>query len=460
MNNLIKKIKKWQEKLTLNFKESKKIKFSAITTVSLILIALIIYNNSITYAVIINNNTIGFVKNKDEISELKNNLKLEYELKLNKEIEIAQKISFDKTLSYGKNVLTTEEIKPLIINELNINVEAYTIYADSKELAVLNSEETANSLLENLKNQYIDEDYENTLKETHFVETVEVKKEYCNPEEITNLDTAFQLIALGTDEIKEYIVEEGDVVSCIAEDYNISVNEVCMANPTIDIDKIQIGQVLSLTVPKPFINVETIESADYIEEIPFETEYKSSDDIYEGDTKVSVKGVCGSANIKADIVKVNGIETERIILEKQNISEPTTEIVLKGTKTRPKTVAYGSFIKPTTGYITSPFGYRWGRMHEGVDFGIPTGSPIIAADGGKVTYAGWKGGYGYLVIIDHENGYQTYYGHNSSLKVCAGERVYRGQTISLSGNTGNSTGPHLHFEIRKNGTPVNPLNYI
>ncbi len=460
MNKIVEKIQKLREKIILAFKESKKLKISSITIVSLILITLIVYYNSVVYAVIINDKTIGFVKNKDEICELKDNLKLEYELKLNKEIEIPQEIVFDKTFSFGKKVLESEELKPLIISELNINVEAYAIYANSKELALLNSEVSANSLLENLKDKYIDKDCENILEEIEFVENVEVKKEYCNPESITNFESAFQFIALGTDEIKEYIVEEGDVVSCIAEDYNISVNEVCLANPTIDIDKIQIGQVLNLTVPKPFINVETIESAAYTEEIPFETEYKSSDNIYEGDTKISVKGVSGSVDVKANIIKVNGIETERVILEEHNISQPVTQIVLKGTKPRPKTLAYGSFIKPTTGYLTSRFGYRWGRMHEGVDFGIPTGSPIKAADGGKVTYAGWKGGYGYLVIINHENGYQSYYGHNSKLKVSVGDRVYRGETISLSGNTGNSTGPHLHFEIRKNGTPINPLNYI
>lgn len=99
-------------------------------------------------------------------------------------------------------------------------------------------------------------------------------------------------------------------------------------------------------------------------------------------------------------------------------------------------------------------------MHYGIDIAAPAGTAIKAADGGKVTYAGWKGSYGYLVEIDHENGYVTRYAHCSKIEVKVGSRVYKGQIIARVGSTGRSTGSHLHFEVLKNGVHVNPYGYV
>lgn len=126
----------------------------------------------------------------------------------------------------------------------------------------------------------------------------------------------------------------------------------------------------------------------------------------------------------------------------------------------------GAMIWPASGPVTSPFGWRthpiFGtqRYHSGIDIGADYGDTVSAADGGVVIFAGWMGGYGYAVIIDHGNGISTLYAHNSELAVGEGQQVRKGQTISYIGSTGYSTGPHLHFEVRENGTPVNPGNYI
>jgi murein DD-endopeptidase MepM/ murein hydrolase activator NlpD len=118
------------------------------------------------------------------------------------------------------------------------------------------------------------------------------------------------------------------------------------------------------------------------------------------------------------------------------------------------------FIWPVHGILTSPFGWRWGRMHEGIDLAVPSGTPVVAAASGTVIVAGWMGGYGNLVVIDHGNGIATAYGHNTSLAVGYGQYVAQGQLISYSGSTGHSTGPHVHFEVRVNGSPVDPLGYL
>ena len=126
----------------------------------------------------------------------------------------------------------------------------------------------------------------------------------------------------------------------------------------------------------------------------------------------------------------------------------------------------GTMIWPAEGAITSPFGWRthpiFGtqRLHTGIDIGADYGDSVLAADGGVVIHSDWMGGYGNAVIIDHGNGISTLYAHNSQLLVSEGQTVSKGQTISRVGSTGYSTGPHLHFEVRQNGTPVNPLNFL
>ena len=117
------------------------------------------------------------------------------------------------------------------------------------------------------------------------------------------------------------------------------------------------------------------------------------------------------------------------------------------------------FIWPVSGVVTSGFGWRWGRMHEGVDIAAPTGTPIRAAAGGTIIYTGYMGGYGNLTIIDHGNGLATAYAHQSSIYI-GGGAVSQGTVIGAVGSTGNSTGPHLHFEVRVNGSAVDPMGYL
>jgi len=120
----------------------------------------------------------------------------------------------------------------------------------------------------------------------------------------------------------------------------------------------------------------------------------------------------------------------------------------------------GQLSWPVSGPVTSGFGVRWGRMHEGIDIAVGQGTPVHAAAAGTVIYAGWMDGYGNLVVVDHGNGLSTAYGHNSTLASSVGQAVTAGQVIAYSGSTGHSTGPHVHFEVRVNGSPVDPLGYL
>lgn len=158
--------------------------------------------------------------------------------------------------------------------------------------------------------------------------------------------------------------------------------------------------------------------------------------------------------------------------KKITVASNTTTVVNKtstGTVNTATTISGGkvglgvSLVKPVSGIISSRFGVRSNvrsSAHTGLDIATSTGTPISAASSGTVTFAGWKGSYGYLAVITHSNGVQTYYGHCNKLYVSAGQTVSQGQTIATVGSTGNSTGPHLHFEIRVNGVAYNPQNYL
>ena len=208
----------------------------------------------------------------------------------------------------------------------------------------------------------------------------------------------------------------------------------------------------------------TVEDQTYREAIACPVVKVEDSSMYKGDTKVLVQGTEGEALINATVTLVNGHEKERVINSSSTLREPTTTTMAVGTKEKPKTASKGYYIWPASGRINSYFGGRYifgsNSYHSCIDIKVSYGQAIKAADGGTVTFSGWKGTYGKLVIIKHDNGTQTYYAHNSSLLVSAGDKVYQGQTIAKGGSTGRSTGNHCHFEVRVNGTAVNPLNYL
>ncbi len=134
--------------------------------------------------------------------------------------------------------------------------------------------------------------------------------------------------------------------------------------------------------------------------------------------------------------------------------------VKKYSKFNKAKIIRGYFDWPIQGSVTSTFGPRWGRMHQGIDIGVETGTKVKASASGKVVFADDMGGYGKLVVVEHKEDYFTAYAHNSKIKVKEGNKVKKGSIIALSGNTGSSTGPHVHFEIRKGSLPQNPLPYL
>lgn len=298
------------------------------------------------------------------------------------------------------------------------------------------------------------------IQEVDFTEEIEVVKIETSYSKLDDPDETIARIRKGKEEMRTHVVEVGESYWIIAKMYDTTVEELLSANPDQDSQGLKPGDEVNLFVPTPLLTVRTVEQVQYTEETNFETQVIYDDSMYKNKKNITTKGEKGTSEIVANITKLNGIVEDKEIITTKTIVEPITEVVVQGTKELPKTAATGSFMVPTSGRLSSPYGMRSGRMHRGIDLANRTGTNIYASDGGRVTFAGYKGSYGYMIEINHENGYVTRYAHASKLLVKSGERVYRGQHIAEMGNSGRSTGPHLHFEVVANGAHQNPSRFI
>ncbi|MEK5262454.1 M23 family metallopeptidase [Paenibacillus sp. FSL L8-0663] len=278
-----------------------------------------------------------------------------------------------------------------------------------------------------------------------------------DPNKVLTEAEAVKVLTEGREAPITYTVQEGDSLSSIATKFNMTAWEIKQNNPGLRELYLQIGDELKLTAPKAPVTVRTVEKV--VEQIAIEpeVEIRQSDELKAGVTKVVRPGQAGLKEMDYRLTKENGEVVQEEWLGQKVLQPSITEVVLRGTKVVGE--GSGQFAWPTAGAVmTSSFGGRWGRMHEGVD--LVGDHTIQASDEGVVTFAGQQNGYGNVIMIDHRNGYQTVYGHLSSIGVHVGQVVQQGEAIGIMGNTGRSTGTHVHFEIRKNNSPQDPMTYL
>ena len=359
-------------------------------------------------------------------------------------------------------VESREEFTDNLSDELGLVEYAYVLYIDGEPVAATTFPNALEEMLEQLKKSYITA----STVDSYFVENVEIKQEYTDASLVMNLGNIAEILNATKSGEVTYTVEAGDSYYYIADLYDMSVDDLLDMNPGYDPKLLRVGDVLTISNAVPYLTVVDVERQNYVQDVPYQVEYQDDNTMYQGDYKVLSPGEYGKADVTANVTYINGEETDRQVVASVTLSEPVTETQARGTIPRPTWFPTGSFRWPCSGSITSYFGRRntgirgASTYHEGIDIANSYGTAIYAADGGTVSYSGWMSGYGYLVIIDHGNGYQTYYGHNSSLIVSVGEHVYKGQQIARMGSTGISSGNHCHFGIKINGTFVNPLNYL
>ncbi len=307
------------------------------------------------------------------------------------------------------------------------------------------------------------EDYELGLISMEYGDKIEVVEAYLDESELMNVEDAIREVTQDEEKNDVYEVVSGDTLSEIAIKTNIPMDKLIEMNDSLEDENsmIRVGDELIITVPEPKLAVVRQEEAYYEEDYEAEVIYIDNDDWYTTERVTLQEPSAGHRKVIALTTYENDKEIAREIIKEEVTYEAVPKIVERGTKIPP------TYIKPISGgRLSSSFGKRSrptkgaSTYHKGVDWATPTGTAVYASCGGTVAKAGWGSGYGYVVYINHPDGRQTRYGHLSKVLVSAGQTVTQGQKIALSGNTGVSTGPHLHFEILINGTQVNPLKYL
>lgn len=294
------------------------------------------------------------------------------------------------------------------------------------------------------------------VKYVGFSDKIQVMETYVDKSQISSKAVAYEELTAENVEPSIYVVQPGDSLSGIAAKYNMSVEDVKALNPGIESDdNIYYDDRLTVSVPSAAVQILVQKQETYKEDYYADVVYEDDGEMFIGESEVIQEGQAGTHTV-TDLVTYKGdTEYDREQLQETVQVAAVAQVVRRGTKSKP------TYMYPCTNWpITSRFGYRWGRLHAGTDVGVMTGTTVRASRAGQVTVAGWLGGYGNCVMIDHGDGVTTVYGHLSEITVTVGEYVDQGERVALSGNTGRSTGPHLHFEIRINGTPVDPEPYL
>ena len=418
---------------------------------------------SIGYEGFIKGNSIGVAETKEQIEAVRSSLNEEIKELSGSDSGQVEKLKFRLKVVSEDNYTPEEEIRQNMVKYSSAILMGCTVYVDGQPRVTLRTRRDANKTIERIKSQYEEEGMVCVSEILNKIELVSEETTYANA---SSVDGAVRALNDVTDSSRGYTVEEGDTLWGIARRNETTVKTLIDLNPEFaDNIVIRVGDVVQVPAPKPVVDVKTVIKDAVIEESVPTTMVEVEDaSLYIGQTRITDYGSDGWRKITADITRINGIEDEsqRVLKKEEMLSYPVPGEIHIGTTPVPKGVGSGYFSWPLSGArISSHFGPRWGSVHTGVDLAIGMGTPVKACDEGKVIFAGWNsGGYGNLIKVDHGNGYQTWYAHLSKIYVKNGEAVSKGEVIGAVGSTGNSTGPHLHLEVRINGVPKNPLRYL
>jgi len=426
------------------------------------------------YQVYVNGTYIGNITDKSVVNNLMDEQVDQEKSFRDDDLTFTQQV-FPSSVNNQKTIQTMKDT-------FQLQAEASAIMIDGAPVVYLETKEAAEDVLQQLKFSFVTagqlkeleerklqenpslpalKENETRLIDVELSKNVSIEEKNIAPEKIMSAEDAVKYLQKGTLEEKKYRIQEGDVLETIVQKNHLKMADVLKINPGLTEDTlIKIGQEINITVPKPFIEVIVDKEVNQKEVLPFANQVIEDSSLPKGESREKQQGQNGSRQATYFITEQNGSAVKKELKSQQIEAQPINHIVVKGTKMIPSR-GEGSLAWPAVGgYVSSKQGYRWGKMHKGIDIARPSDRTIKAADNGVVVSAGWGGGYGNKIVIDHQNGYRTLYGHMSSLKVTAGQVVSKGTAIGIMGATGDATGVHLHFEVFKNGKLVNPLSYL
>ena len=449
------------------------------------------------YKVYLDGKVVGNVNDKEELEEYINeeqkDLKEKYDVD---KVYIPAGVDIQKCTTYEKKVLTAKQVNNIIKDEKPFTVEGYKVTIKSntegEDDLVINvlDKDIFDSAIKSVVKAFVNEEdmknYENdtqpeikdtgTLIEDIYIDQdITIKKGYISTDEdiFTGEKTLTKYLMFG--ELKEdqyYTVQEGDTIDSIAYNHKLATEEFLIVNPefTSSNNLLSVGQQVKVGLINPIVDV-VVETHNVIDqESKYATEEQEDEDMAYGTEEVIREGQNGVDRLTTKTRTVNGEVTNVVIVSSETIVPSVSKIVKIGTKTASggyAPIMSGSWAWPTISqyYISSYFGYRWGKVHEAIDIaGSGEGSPIYAAGAGTVVTARTNSGsLGTYVTIQHANGYYTIYAHMSSRLVSEGQTVQKGQQIGTMGHTGFATGTHLHFGLYygglpyRDGIPMDPL---
>ncbi len=398
---------------------------------------------------------IGYVNSQDDFMRAVNNVEARASEILGRPVVLVPDVSYSFEYADRRMFLDASSVERQLFNQINEIEELYVLTVDGDTVGAYETRDQLDAFLNSLKLRYVSD-----AGTAGFLQDVQIKRQlvassqHKTPEEIAGI------LDSNVREQVTYKVREGDSLESIADLNGITVRELIKLNGSVSDGKLVTGESLVIKNAIPKLSVTSSRTEVFSKPVDFKTEYTTDGNLYKGKSKVVKAGVPGEMQYTDKVEYVNGQETNRVNVGSVMLMQPSTEVIARGTKIPPPKSPTGSFIRPYRGTLTSNYGPRSRGFHTGVDFAGPIGSTVVASDGGVVTFAGWKGTYGNFVIIDHGGGVSTAYAHNSRLFVSTGQQVAKGEAIAALGSTGNSTGPHCHFEVRVNGKTVNPWGYI
>ncbi|MCH5194801.1 MAG: peptidoglycan DD-metalloendopeptidase family protein [Oscillospiraceae bacterium] len=347
---------------------------------------------------------------------------------------------------------------------------AFVVTVDGEIVGAVTDNDKIDEFIENIKHDYLTDD----VVDVSFDKEIEYTYEqFVSPDMIVDQEEIIDLLDSNVAEPVFYEVQSGDSPWKIAQTNDISLEELESCPVTFDGEEIEdmtkflpVGAVVQLSAEVPYLGIMTTKEVTYSEIIDYDTITTEDPDMYKGDSVVNVKGVEGEKEVTALITYKNDMPVLTEVLSETIISRPVNKEMTVGTRETRTPVSEGSggsgdYFWPVDGGRISAY-QGDGRGHKGIDIAAPYGTPIYAAESGTVieTGSGWNGGYGNCIRIQHADGNVTLYGHQSSLAVEYGDYVVKGQLIGYVGSTGDSSGNHLHFEVRSNGTYLNPTNWV
>lgn len=379
---------------------------------------------------------------------------------------------YTMTIRSGQAMLSDTEVCDAILRQSgDAIVQVSGLYVDGEFVGAMEDEDDIHGVLDALKEGRFDKDDENQRAE--FVQAVEIVEGLYPISAVTEKEALADLLSQQVEPQRTHIVAAGDTLSSIARQYDITSAELRLMNPKYtDNSSLKAGVELLVQRARPRLQVMVVKTVVKTEVIDYKTKTVYREDKPVTYSKVTTKGKEGSKNVTFEYVYLDGEEIAVTKIGEEITAQAVTKVVEIGTK---KTyTSGGAEVVQGDGIYTGDWtwpvpvchnvyqGYRSGHLAWDISSG-PTpvlNKACLAVDGGTIVYAGWYYDYGYYVKIDHGNGIYTTYAHLNSISVVQGQRVSNGQEIGRVGNTGYSQGPHLHFEVIKNGVKVNPKNYF